>query len=454
VIAQPISQSSVSSATVPNFDAPNFEVFQAVHRQVYRRVLDNGIILLITENPAADIVSARMLMQGGQRAEAIGKAGVAHLVSAVMTKGTATRSSFEIAEQVEAIGASLGTDSSADHFQVTVKTVSADFHEIFALAGEILRSPSFPEAEIELERKLTLQGIRSQQEQPLSVAMDKLRQALYGDHPYADSGLGTLESVAQLNRDDLQTYHQTVFRPDNLIISIAGRITVAEANAVVEKVFGDWAKPAQPMPPLELPPIVHNPQTQLTPQDTAQSIVIVGYLAPAITPSSSPSDTTPSDYAALKLLNTYLSGGLSSRLFIELREKRGLAYEVSAFYPMRLDISFFVGYIGTAPNNTATALEGLRDEIHRLTEVLLTEEELQVAKDKFLGQYALSKQTNAQLAQTFAWYEMLGLGLEYDDRLQNDIRNLTAETLRITAKRTFGQPYLSILGPESVLNSL
>ncbi len=431
--------------------APTFEVFQAMHRSVHRTVLGNGIRLLVTENPSADIISARMLMQGGQRAEASGKAGVAHLVSSVMTKGTTTRSSFEIAEQVEAIGASLGTDSSADHFQVTVKTVSADFGGIFELAGEILRSPSFPEDEVELERKLTLQGIRSQQEQPFSVAMDKMRQSLYGDHPYADSGLGTLETVAQLKREDLNQYHQSIFRPDNLIISIAGRITVDEAYAEVDRVFGDWIQPEQSMQPLTLPPIVHNPQTNLTPQDTAQSIVIVGYLAPSINPSS-PNGTA--DYAALKLLNTYLSGGLSSRLFIELREKRGLAYEVSAFYPMRLDVSFFVAYIGTAPDNTATALEGLREELHRLTEVALTDEELQTAKDKFLGQYALSKQTNAQLAQTFAWYEMLGLGLSYDDRLQTDIRNLTAATLLTTAKRIFGQPYISILGPEAVLEKV
>jgi len=181
----------------------SFEIFQAMNRSVHRTVLANGIILIVTENPSADIVSARMLMQGGQRFEA--QPGVAHLVSSLLTKGTKTRSSFEIAEQVEAIGAGLGTDSSVDHFQVTVKTVSADFAEILALAGEIMRSPSFPDTEIELERKLTLQGIRSQQEQPSSVAMNKLRQAFYGDHPYADSGLGTEESVSNLTRDDLQT---------------------------------------------------------------------------------------------------------------------------------------------------------------------------------------------------------------------------------------------------------
>ncbi len=423
----------------------SFEIFQAMNRSVHRTVLANGIVLIVTENPSADIVSARMLMQGGQRFET--QPGVAHLVSLLLTKGTETRSSFEIAEQVEAIGAGLGTDSSVDHFQVTVKTVSADFGGILALAGEIMRSPSFPDEELELERKLTLQGIRSQQEQPSSVAMNKLRQAFYGDHPYSDSGLGTEESVSNLTRENLQTYHQQIFRPDNLVISIAGCITVDQAIQQVSRVFGDWNAPDTVFMKPSLPTISHHPKTIITPQDTAQSIVMVGYLAPAITPDKS-------DYPALKLLNSYLSGGLSSRLFVELRERRGLAYEVSAFYPMRLDTSFFVGYIGTAPENTATALDGLRSELHRLTEITLTELELQTAKDKFLGQYALSKQTNAQLAQTFAWYEMLGLGLGYDDRLQTEIKSLSAETLRTTAKRIFGQPYISILGPEAGLATL
>ena len=427
-----------------------FDTFQSLNRSVFRTVLPNGIVLIVTPNPAADIVSVRMFLRGGQRSEPSGQEGVSHLVASLLTKGTTTRSSLDIATIAESIGASLGTDSASDHFQITTKSVSSDFPTILELAGDVMRSPSFPDAEINLERKQTLQAIKSQQEQPFSVAMSHLRSAFYGRHPYADSGLGTLESISALTHDDLVAYHTATFRPDNLIISIAGRITPEDASHQVLTVFSDWKSPSESWTIPALPTVSYHPQRILSKQATAQSIVMVGHLAPPI----SPEDPTNTDYAALKLINTYLGSGLSSRLFVELREKRGLAYEVSAFYPMRLDTSHFVAYMGTAPENTQTALDGLTHELDRLTRTPLTTEELQVSKDKLLGQYALSKQTNAQLAQTFGWYEMLGLGLSYDRTLQQDVRDLSADQLQDVADRTFKQPYVSILGPEEVLTKL
>ncbi len=427
-----------------------FEPFQSLNRSVFRALLSNGIVLIVTPNPAADIVSVRMFLRGGQRSEPSGQAGVSHLVASLLTKGTTARSSLDIASIAESIGASLGTDSASDHFQITTKSVSSDFPTMLELAGDVMRSPSFPDSEIDLERKQTLQAIKSQQEQPFGVAMGHLRSAFYGRHPYADSGLGTLESMSALTRGDLVTYHTANFHPHNLIISIAGRITPEDAMHQVLSAFGDWTSPAEPWTSPVLPTVSYYPQRILTTQATAQSIVMVGHLAPSIHPE----DPTNTDYAALKLINTYLGSGLSSRLFVELREKRGLAYEVSAFYPMRLDTSHFVAYMGTAPENTQTALDGLHSELDRLTRTSLTDDELQVSKDKFLGQYALSKQTNAQIAQTFGWYEMLGLGLSHDRSLQDTVRNLSANQLQTVADRTFKQPYISILGPEEVLAKL
>ena len=427
-----------------------FETVQSLNRSVFRTQLSNGIVLLVTPNPAADIVSVRMFLRGGQRSEPLGQEGVSYLVASLLTKGTTTRSSLDIASLAESMGASLGTDSASDHFQITTKSVSSDFPTMLQLAGDVMRSPSFPDSEISLERKQTLQAIKSQQEQPFGVAMGHLRSAFYGRHPYADSGLGTVESVSALTQSNLIAYHTANFRPDNLIISIAGRITPEDAIAQVLTVFGDWSLPSEPWSSPILPIVSDHPQRILTPQATAQSIVMVGHLAPPIHPE----DPTNTDYAALKLINTYLGSGLSSRLFVELREKRGLAYEVSAFYPMRLDTSHFVAYMGTAPENTQTALDGLNSELDRLTHTPLSAEELQVSKDKLLGQYALSKQTNAQLAQALGWYEMLGLGLSYDRSLQEDVRNLSADNLQDIANRTFKQPYISVLGPEAVLASL
>lgn len=440
-----------------------------------RTVLKNGIVVLVWENPVADIVSARIFIRAGSQWESSQNAGLSHLVAAVLTKGTEQRSSLEIAEQVESVGASLSADAATDYFLLSLKTVSSDFAAILALAGELLRSPTFPQPEIDLERRLTLQAIRSQQEQPFSIAFDQLRQLMYGDHPYALSGLGTEASVSQLERTDLQRYHQTHFRPDNIVISLSGRLQPDAAIALVEEVFGDWQAPPTPLPVLHLPTITSTPARAAIAQETQQSIVMLGYLAPAVvfaragasagaiqhnktSDQSVPSDpltlaAAPSiqDYAALKLLNSYLGNGLSSRLFVELREKRGLAYEVSAFYPTRLHPAQFVVYMGTAPENTAIALDGLKAEVDRLRTHPFDPETLQAAKDKILGQHALGKQTNAQIAQTFGWYETVGLGIGFDTEFQAQVAAVTVEATQRVAEQYLVEPYLSLVGPAAAV---
>jgi predicted Zn-dependent peptidase len=448
-----------------------------------RTVLDNGLVVLVWENPAADIIATRIFIRAGSRWEKTQQSGLSHLVSAVLTKGTDKLSSYEIADRVESVGASLSADSTTDYFLLGFKTVSADFEEILHLAGDLLRSPSFPTQELDLERRLVMQAIRSQQEQPFTVAFDQLRQIMYREHPYALSGLGTEESVAQLTREDLLHYHQTHFRPDNMVVSLSGRVDPTAAIALVNQVFGGWKAPPEPLPSLELPALTSAPTRVAIAQETQQSIVMLGYLAPAVGSGSEKtgkeaetrrhgdtenfsaqnskfkiqtSQPTPlfQDYAALKLLNSYLGNGLSSRLFVELREKRGLAYEVSAFYPTRLNPAQFVVYMGTAPENTAIALEGLQTEVDRLRTDSLTPEDLQSAKNKILGQYALGKQTNSQIAQIFGWYETLGLGIDFDTRFQEEITAVTLESVQKAAWHYLTEPYAALVGPEVSVKGL
>ena len=408
---------------------------------LHRSVLENGITLIVVENQAADIISGRFFFKGaGTIVEKPEQAGLAHLVSAVITKGTENLSALEIAEQIESIGAGLGADASTDYFCMSLKTVSSDFPPMLKLLGEIMRSPTFPESEVELERKLTLQGIRSQKEQPFNVAFNQLRQQMYPNHPYGISVLGTETSVAALTCEDLQQYHQTYFRPDNLVISLSGRITQEQAVNLTSAVFGDWDIPQQPCPVSRINSPIVNPTQREIIQDTQQSIVMLGYLGTKV---------NLEDYPVLKLISTYLGNGLSSRLFVELREKRGLAYDVSAFFPTRLDTAPFITYMGTAPTNTAIAIEGLSSEVERLTQITLSESELQGAKNKLLGQYALGKQTNGEIAQTYGWYETLGLGIEFDHNFQATIPPITSSQVKEVANRYLTQPYISIVKPES-----
>jgi predicted Zn-dependent peptidase len=414
------------------------------NQKVHRLVLDNGITLILQENQTADLIAGRIFLKNaGARWEPLEKAGLSHLLTTVITKGTERLSSVRIAEAIESIGASLGADATSDYFVVSFKTVTADFPTILHLTEEILRSPTFPDSEVALEKHLTLQNIRSQQEQPFNVAFSQLREAMYPAHPYGFSILGTEETVSELTRADLQQYHQTYFRPDNLIISLAGRLTLEDGVKLVAQVFRNWEVPSDSLIAPILAELSSQPCQKITPQETQQSIIMLGYLAATV---------KSQDYPVLKLLSTYLGNGLSSRLFVELREKRGLAYDVSAFYPTRLDASQFVIYIGTAPDNTAIALEGLRKEAERLCHTALSGEELQAAKNKLLGQYALGKQTNAELAQLFGWYETLGLGIEYDTEFQEAVSQVTTEMVLKVANDYLTTPYISLVGPAAAVN--
>jgi len=412
---------------------------------IERTVLSNGIVLLVSENQAADIIAGRIFIRAGSCHEPREKAGLAHLLSAVMTKGCDGLSSLEIAEKIESVGASLGTDAATDYFVLSLKTVTADFVDILTLAGQLLRSPTFPENQIELEKRLAIRDIRSQKEQPFHLAFEQLRQVMYSNHPYSMSVLGDETTMSSITRTDLVEYHQTHFRPDNIVISIAGRIRAEQAEQLITKIFGDWKIPTSIKQPLNLPSIIISPKPCIKPLNTQQSIIMLGYLGPSV---------NDPEYAALKLLSSYLGNGLSSRLFVELREKQGLAYDVSAIYSTRLFPAAFIVYIGTAPENTKIAFQGLRHEVELLCNTELSATALQTTKNKIIGQYALGKQTNGHIAQIYGWYEILGLGIEFDQQFPELINNVTATEAITSARKYLQTPCLSLVGPEEAIGTV
>lgn len=314
----------------------NATLFATQRGRLQRVLLANGLTLLLGQNPTVEILAAHCFFRGGSRSERPQQAGVSHLTAAVLTKGTHRHNSQAIAAWVESLGASLGVDSSADCFEVSLRCVAADFPELLGLLAELLRDPSFPEAEVARERDLMLQAIRAQQERPFSLAFDRVRQALYGDHPYALPGLGRLETVGSLTREDLVAYHAAHCRPDGMVMVVIGPEPPEQMAAQVEAALGDWVVPGPSPKDLDLPlPPLREPQLLKLPQPTQQTTLLIGFRG---------SPAASADYPALKLLATYLGSGLSSRLFVELRERCGLAYEVSAFLPP-VGIPLLLGFI-------------------------------------------------------------------------------------------------------------
>jgi zinc protease len=403
-----------------------------------RAVLSNGVTVVLTANPSSDIVAGRLFIRPGTVGDPVGRSGLSNLMAALLTKGTHQRSAQNIAQQVESLGAGLGTEAHLDHVEVSWKTVTADFPVLLQLVAEIVRQPSFPPAQIELERKVILQNIRAQAERPLSLALQMLRANIYGAHPYGRLWLGSGAEVAAIEPADLLAHHHTYYRPDRTVISIAGRIEPAEVLAQLEAAWGDW-QPAITDSPATTWPALQAPATkQFLSRSGQQAIVMVGHPAVA---------AQDPDYFPLRLIDTYLGSGLSSRLFVELREKRGLAYEVSSLFATRAERAVFAVYLGTSPENITVAIDGLRGELARLCLTRLTAEELNISQRKLLGKYTLNKQTNAQLAYLYGWYEALGLGWEFDRQLSQRIEAITTSQIEAVANRYFGEdPFLTVVG--------
>ncbi len=400
--------------------------------------LPNGIALIITPSNTADIVAGRIFIRAGSYFDPVDRSGTSNLVAALLTKGTTELSAMEIATRIESVGAGVSAEANNDHIEVSFKSVTSDFADILRLVGEIIRNPAFPVEQVTLEKKLVVERIRSQAERPLTLAFQQLRESIYQGHPYARPLLGIASNVMDIERQELVDFHHTYFRPDLVTISIAGNVDLALVERLVDEVFIDWFLPAAPAPAIQHHLIDAPAQRQTLAKDTKQSIVMLGHLSVA---------ATDPDYFALRAIDSYLGSGLSSRLFVELREKRGLAYEVASVFSTKIDRSIFAVYMGTANEKVSMAINGLQGELARLCVARLSEEELADTKTKLLGKYALSKQTNGQLAYIYGWYESLGLGWDFNQTLSSSIEALTTAQIEDVAVKYFDRPYhLSVVG--------
>jgi zinc protease len=400
--------------------------------------LPNGITLIVTPSNTTDIVAGRIFIKAGSYFDPVDRSGISNLTATLLTKGTTELSAMEIASRIESVGAGVSAEANNDHIEVSFKSVTADFAEILRLVGEIIRNPAFLSEQVTLEKKLVVERIRSQAERPLTLAFQQLRESIYHDHPYARPLLGLSSNVVSISRQELVDFHQTYFRPDLVTISIAGNVDLTVVEQLIDEVFIDWFLPASPAPTIASHRIEAPAQRQTLAKDTKQSIVMLGHLSVA---------ATDPDYFALRAIDSYLGSGLSSRLFVELREKRGLAYEVASVFSTKVDRSIFAVYMGTANEKVAMAINGLQAELARLCVANLSEEELADTKTKLLGKYALSKQTNGQLAYIYGWYESLGLGWDFDQTLSRSIEALTTGQIEDVAIKYFDRPYhLSVVG--------
>jgi len=403
-------------------------------------VLKDGATLIMKRNPSTQTVAISIFAKGGQLLEE--KPGTSLLTSQVLLKGTHTRSATEISEALEAQGISIASAQNEDYFQVNSNCLTDDLPKLMFLLSDVLSQPAFAQDQIDKERADALESIKTSRDEPSNLMFEKLTESLYPSHPYGSVGDRLEASLPGITRKDILSYYQKQLQPHRLVIVVVGNFSPTLVQSDLEQILAtlpqntDMADHFPNVTPLSKPVEVDSKKPR-----QAAAWVGYGWLAPGI--------STNTDYATLKVINALLGTGLSSRLFVDLREKQGLAYQVSTQFPSTLKSSRFVMFIGTDPKNVQKVQTGFDMEITRLLDEPVSADELARAKTKLAGLFALSHESNANQAFYMGLYETLGVGYQFDTQYPKLIDQVTSNDITQVSKAIFTTPrVVSIVAPE------
>jgi predicted Zn-dependent peptidase len=396
----------------------------ALAQSTMRQRLDNGLLVLIRENPVAPVVAISLMIEMGTRWERPDNAGISHFVHAVMVKGTTKRSGGELAEAVAALGGKIGAAGDVDYSEIQASALARFWRELLELTAELALSPALLPVEVDNEREFLLSRVQKRRDSPNNRAFDQLYATLYGAHPYALPILGTQESLKRIDHAAIVERYRTFYRPERMKLAISGQVKADEVLAEVRRLFGGMSAGAR-APDAPLPAPVAATHRIVVEQPAQQVQILVAGLAPRI---------ADADFAAVKVLATVLGGGMAGRLFAELRDKQALAYTASAFFDPVRDPGALILYLGTAPDNAARAEEALRKEIERVRSEPVGAEELRRAKGYLLGNYEMNRRTNDRQAWSLAFYEIESVGQGYPDSYRRAVEAVTPDDLLRAAR--------------------
>ncbi len=405
--------------------------------------LEGGLPLIWQQRPGPAIVASRLWIRGGSSEDQPGQRGAAQLLAGLMTRGCGDYGPEALADLVEGCGAALRCEASEDSLVLSLKCASSDAPDLLPLLLRMARDPWLQSDQLELERCLNLQSLQRQREDPFQLAHDQLRGQLYGQGPYGHDPLGVEEDLASLERDQIQTLVPSLGTRGALLV-VCGDVgdDLAELfNPVLARSPWATAAPASGPGP-EAPSCEQRFASQE--QDTEQLVLMLGA---ATVPLGDP------DGLALRLLQAHLGMGMSSRLFVSMREQRGLAYDVGVHLPARRGATPFIWHLSTSADRAAEASSALLEEWQRMLDEPLSSEELALAKAKFRGQDAMGRQTCGQIADRQALVLGYGLGWSYVVETLARAEQLSAADLRSAARRQLGRPALSLCGPRGALQA-
>ncbi len=413
---------------------------------IQKTVLKNGMTLITQPLEDSATVALKIFVKGGIGTEFI--PGTASLTAATLMQGTATRTAEQISEELESRGMNLSVSADEDYVEITGTAIQKDLGELFEVLRDVLTHPAFEESQLAKKKEQLRQAIAANRDNPSAIALENLSLALYPMHPYGNTGKRVEDHLKLIRRQDVTDYYYLNFYPSNMVATAVGNFDPQVLSRYLESLYAplpdcpgttcpaaDETASVPPVPPLKASKTVETVKSQLAAVWMAE-----GWLAPPV--------DNIKDYVALKVLNSLVGTGMSSRLFVDLREKQGLAYVVGSFYPTRKEASRFVMYIGTDPANTDKVRQGFDAEIQRLLNEPVPASELAEAKSKLIGSYALAHDTNSAQAFYLGLYEAIGAGYELDKRYPELIQQVTPEDIQRVVRKYFSGPaIISVVKP-------
>ena len=326
--------------------------------------LSNGMRVVLAERHAVPVVQVAIQFDAGYAADSLGKLGLANLTLDMLDEGTRSRSGAEIAAEAERLGAVISTDSDLDTSEARLNAITTNLKESLELFADVVRNPAFREEDLARQKARTIARIRQEQSQPVAIALRKLPPILYGkDHAYGIpfTGSGTIESVSGITRADLEAFQRQWLRPDNATIFVVGDVTMAAIKPLLEKTFGDWKAPDEPLPKKNIATVEGPAGNRIIVIDrpgSPQSLILAGHLAP---PTGDP------DNIALEAANEILGGAFTARINMDLREDKGWSYGAYTFMPDARGQRPFLVY---APVQTDRTADSIRQIVQDLNDFL------------------------------------------------------------------------------------
>ena len=400
--------------------------------------LPNGLQVVLLENRKIPTFSMQMVFRNGGLSAPADRRGLASSVAQLLREGTTKRTSRDIAEQTETLGATLTSLAGLSGFISSISSsgLIENFDQTLEVFADVIRNPQFPAAELEKHKARTLAQLQAQRTIPQLLSYERLNKAVYGAHP-ASSLLISPETVKSLTSDELKRFHQTYYRPNNASLLVVGDITLKELLPKLEKAFGDWQKadvPATVFTAVQMPAkagvfLIDRP-------GSVQTNLSVGGLG---------IERTDADYYALQVANHILGGGSTGRLFLNLREDKGYTYGSYS----NASTSKYRGMVwADAEVRTDVTKESLKEmmyELKRLREEPVPATELENAKRSLTGSFALSLEQPQSLISNINTVNLYDLPADYWDLYPQRINAVSAEDVRRVASKYYDAARLQIV---------